>query len=117
MFDPVSNQLSNHAARRAADARRPLEKRASASDKPERGDAADSFDHPLGGVERANAGRPVSDAVGEEGRLERAAHRTMGEAETGEGPPTGSTASSGREKPGGGPTGDGRAERRLDVTA
>jgi hypothetical protein len=74
MLDPISNQISNHAARRAADARRTLDKRARGSEKGERDEAVDSYDHRLARIEQAAASRPLADAAGEESLIERRSH-------------------------------------------
>lgn len=73
MFDPVTNLIASHAARRAAYARRPLEQRARASEKNARTDAADSFENGVHDVEAAGAVRPLGQADGEDAREDRAA--------------------------------------------
>lgn len=82
MLDPISTQISNHAARQAADAKRPLDRRRRASEKGERDGPVDSFDSSehggLGGVEQAASARPLADAVGEESHIERRSQQTEG---------------------------------------
>lgn len=96
MFDPVTNQILNHAARKAAVERRPREQRARQAEEGSRpGEFGDVFEHTVGGIEAASPVRRLADADQEDAREDRLA---------GEG-------SRGRTSPGGGD------ERGLDLTA
>lgn len=73
MFDPVTNQIANQAAKRAANARRPAEQRARAADKGVRPSDPDSFENTLERVEATAPTRPLADADREDAREDRVA--------------------------------------------
>lgn len=75
VFDPVTNQIANQAAKRAANARRPLDQRARAAEKGARAPEADSdsFENALERVEATAPTRPLADADREDAREDRIA--------------------------------------------
>lgn len=73
MFDPVNNQMANQAAKRLANARRPLEKRSREADRAHRTGDTDSFENALERVEATAPTRPLADADREDAREDRAA--------------------------------------------
>lgn len=73
MFDPVTNAISNQAARRLNNAKRPEEQRAREAGKAGREEFSDTFENAVEQVEQINPVRPLADADREEALEDRQA--------------------------------------------